>query len=52
MEQEMKQMQEEKKKNKQIILDLQDKIRKLDPDTSLADLKDRISRFLKNKIGS
>ena len=30
---------------------MQDKIRKIDPDTSLDDLKQRISEFLRNKLG-
>ena len=32
-------------------MDLQDKIRKIDPDTSLDDLKQRISEFLRRKLG-
>ena len=52
MEEQIKKLKAEKEKNKEIIIELQNKIRKLDPDTCMDDLKERISNFLRTKLGS
>ena len=52
MEEQINKLKLEKEKNKEVIRDLQDKIRRLDPDTCMTDLKERISNFLRSKLGS
>ena len=52
LEEQINKLKLEKEKNKEVIRDLQDKIRRLDPDTCMTDLKERISKFLRSKLGS
>ena len=52
LEEQINKLKLEKEKNKEVIRDLQDKIRRLDPDTCMSDLKERISKFLRSKLGS
>ena len=52
LEEQINKLKLEKEKNKEVIRDLQDKIRRLDPETSMTYLKERISQFLRSKLGS
>ena len=52
MEDQINKLKAEKEKNKGMIIELQNKIRRLDPDTCMDDLKERISTFLRSKLGS
>ena len=52
MEDQISKMKVEREKSKSVIRELQDKIRRLDPDTCMTDMKERISAFLRSKLGS